>query len=67
MYTRYDHFEYQVMPFGLFNTQTSFKGYINKILVEKLDIFVIVYFNDILVYTNDFGQLHVDIVRWVLD
>ena len=51
--TRYDHFKYQVMPFGLFNALTSFQGYINKILVEKLDIFVIVYLNDILIYIEN--------------
>lgn len=41
--------------------------YINKILVEKLDIFVIVYLDDILVYTKDPGQSHVDAVYWVLE
>ena len=65
--TRYGHFEYQVMPFGLSNTPASFQGYINKILAEKLDIFVIVYLDDILIYTEDPGQPHVDAVRWVLE
>ena len=65
--TRYGHFEYQVMPFGLSNAPASFQGYINKILAEKLDIFVIVYLDDILVYTEDPGQPHVDAVRWVLE
>ena len=51
--TRYGHFEYQVMPFGLSNAPASFQGYINKILTEKLDIFVIVYLDDILIYTKD--------------
>ncbi len=48
------------MPFGLSNAPASLQGYINKILAEKLDIFVIVYLNDILVYTKDAGQPHVD-------
>ena len=65
--TRYGHFEYQVMPFGLSNAPASFQGYINKILAEKLDIFVIVYLDDILIYTEDPGQGHVEAVRWVLD
>ena len=64
--TRYGHFEYQVMPFGLFNAPASFQGYINKVLAEKLDIFVIVYLDDILFYTEDPGQGHVEAVRWVL-
>ena len=60
--TRYGHFEYQVMPFGLFNAPASFQGYINKILAEKLDIFVIVYQDDILIYIKDPGQGHVEAV-----
>ena len=63
--TRYGHFEYQVMPFGLTNAPASFQGYINKILAEKLDIFVIVYLDDILIYTDDDGDGHVSAVRWV--
>ena len=51
--TRYGHFEYQVMSFRLSNTPSSFQGYINKILGKKLDIFVIVYLDDILIYTKD--------------
>ena len=39
------------MPFGLSNFLSSFQEYINKIITEKLDIFVIVYLDDILVYT----------------
>ena len=65
--TRYGHYKYQVMPFGLSNAPASFQGYINKILAEKLDIFVVVYLDDILIYTEDPGQAHVEAVRWVLD
>ena len=43
------------MFFGLFNTLASFQGYVNKILAEKLDVFVIVYPDDILIYTEDAG------------
>ena len=60
--TQYGHFEYQVMPFGLSNVPASFQGYINKILFEKLDIFVIVYLEDILIYTEDPSQGHVEAV-----
>ena len=65
--TRYGHFKYQVMPFGFSNAPASFQGYIKKILAEKLDIFVIVYLDDILIYTEDPGQPHVDAVHWVLE
>ena len=51
------------MPFGLTNALASFQGYINKIFAEKLNIFVIVYLDDILVYTNDDRDGHVAAVR----
>lgn len=54
--TQYGHFEYQMMPFGLSNAPASFQGYINKILAEKLDIIVIVYLDDMLIYTDDAGN-----------
>ena len=65
--TQYGYFKYQVMPFELSNTPASFQGYINKILAKKLDVFVIVYLDDILIYTEDKSQGHVEAVRWVLD
>ena len=65
--TRYGHFKYQVMPFGLSNAPATFQGYINKILAEKLDVFVIIYLDDILIYTKDPSQPHIEAVRWVLD
>ena len=55
------------MPFGLSNAPASFQGYINKILAKKLDIFVIVYLDDIFIYTKDPDQGHVKAVKWVLD
>ena len=65
--TRYGHFKYQVMPFRLSNALASFQGYINKILAQKLEVFVIVYLNDIFIFTKDVGQGHVEAVRKVLD
>ena len=65
--TWYSHFKYQVMPFGLSNAPATFQGYVNKILAEKFDIFVIVYLDNILIYTKDPGQPHVEAVCWVLD
>ena len=55
------------MLFGLSSAPITFQGYVNKILAEKLDIFVIVYLDNILIYTEDLGQLYVEAVRWVLD
>ena len=55
------------MDFGLFNTPTTFQRYVNKILAEKFDIFVIIYLDDILIYTKDSGQPYVKVVCWVLN
>lgn len=55
------------MFFGLSNAPASFQGYINKPLAKKLDVFVIVYLDDILIYIEDEGQGHVEGVQWVLD
>ena len=35
---------------------------INKILAKKLNIFILVYLNDILIYTKDLSQAHVDLL-----
>lgn len=43
------------MLFGFSNTPASFKGYINKILATKLDIFMVVYLDNILIYIKDPG------------
>lgn len=38
--------------FSLSNILSSFYIYVNKILIEKLDVIIIVYLDDILIYTN---------------
>src|SRR5207248_3409783 len=50
--TRYGHFEYQVLPFGLANAPATFQAYINKALAGYLDDFCVVYLDDILVYSR---------------
>ena len=55
------------MLFWLFNAPASFQGYINKILVKKLNVFIIVYLDDILIYTENERQGYLEAVRWVLD
>ena len=56
-----------MMLFGLTNVPASFQGYINKILAEKFDIFVIVYLDDILIYIDNDRDGHVAAVQWVLE
>lgn len=51
--TWYGHFEYQVMSFDLSHALANFQSYINKILAKKLNDFVIVYLNDIVIYNNE--------------
>ena len=55
------------MLFTLSNALTSFQNYINKIIVKKLDFFVIVYLDNIFIYIEDLGQSYIEAVRWVLD
>ena len=55
------------MSFGLTNAPASFQGYINRIFAEKLDIFVIVYLDNILIYTYDDGDSHVVAIWYVLE
>jgi hypothetical protein len=51
--TRYGHFEYLVMPFGLANAPATFQAYINRALVGLVDVTCIVYLDDILIYSDD--------------
>ena len=65
--TRYGHFEYWVMPFRLTNTLAMFQDYINKMMVEKLNVFVIVYLDVIFIYIKNKSEKHVQAIWWVLD
>ena len=56
-----------MIPFGLTNALSSFQKYINKILPEKLGIFVIRYLEDILIYIEDDEDGHIAVVQWVLE
>ncbi|GJW07346.1 putative reverse transcriptase domain-containing protein [Tanacetum coccineum] len=51
--TWYGHFELQVMPFGLTNAPAVFMDLMNRVCKPYLDKFVIVFINDILVYSKD--------------
>ena len=55
------------MFFRLTNALATFQGYINKIFAEKLDIFVMVYLDDILIYTEDEREGQVQAVCWVVN
>lgn len=64
--TRYGHFEYLVMPMGLANAPATFQAYINKTLAGLLDDFVVVYLDDILIYSRN-PEDHAEHVKRVLE
>jgi hypothetical protein len=51
--TRYNHFEYVVIPFGLTNALAVFQHVMNDVFCEYLDYFVVCYINDILIFLKN--------------
>ena len=63
--TRYGHFEYKVMPFGLANAPATFQAYMNETLEGLVDTICVVYLDDILIYSSK-EEDHTHHVREVL-
>ncbi|MBW0564936.1 hypothetical protein O181_104651 [Austropuccinia psidii MF-1] len=63
--TKYGSYEYLVMPFGLTNAPASFQNLVNDIFYDLLDIYVVVYLDDIMVFSKS-EEEHVTHVSTVL-
>ena len=64
--TLYGHYEFVVMPFGLTNAPTSFMDLMNRVYRPMLDRFMVVFTDDILVYSK-IREYHEEHLREVLD
>nr|GFA56255.1 putative reverse transcriptase domain-containing protein [Tanacetum cinerariifolium] len=64
--TRYGHYEFRVMPFGLTNAPVMFMDLMNRVCKPYLDKFVIVFINDIPIYSKD-KEEHEEHLKTILE
>ncbi|GKA00329.1 putative reverse transcriptase domain-containing protein [Tanacetum coccineum] len=64
--TRYGHYKFQVMPFGLTNALAVFMDLMNRVCKPYLDKFVIVFIDDILIYSKN-KQEHEEHLKLILE
>ncbi|GJR69925.1 putative reverse transcriptase domain-containing protein [Tanacetum coccineum] len=64
--TRYGHYEFQVMPFGLTNAPAVFMDLMNRVCKPYLDKFVIIFIDDILIYSKS-KQEHEEHLKLILE
>ena len=56
--TRYESFEWSIMPLGLTNAPAAFQRFMNDIFSDLLDVYVMIYLDDILIYSNNMSEHH---------
>ncbi|KAG5727749.1 hypothetical protein E4T56_gene20776 [Termitomyces sp. T112] len=64
--TRYGLFEYLIMPFRMANSPATFQYFMNDIFHDMNNVFVIVYLDNILIYSNSLAE-HLEHIRHVLE
>jgi hypothetical protein len=63
--TKYETYKYLMMLFELINESSTFQNFMNDILINYFDEFVVTYLNDIIVYSNSKKE-HIQHVRQIL-
>ena len=64
--TCYGSYEWLVMLFGLSNIPSAFQRFMNEIFSDLLDICIVIYLNDILIYSDNLEK-HKDHIKEVLE
>jgi hypothetical protein len=62
---RFDHYQYRIMFFELANSSITFQAYINKTMHSYLNLFVLIYINDLLMFFS-FIEKHIEHVKLML-